>query len=35
MIIDAKKKPAVQAFQLDDTFEGHQTLYNYLSRFLP
>jgi transposase len=27
MIIDSKKKPVVQGFQLDDTFEGHQGLY--------
>ena len=34
MIIDAQKKPAIQSFQLDDTFEGHQTLYNIVGRFL-
>jgi len=34
MIINSKKQPVVQAFQLDDTFEGHQTLYNTLSRFM-
>jgi transposase len=33
MIINANKKPVVQGFQLDDTFEGHQSLYNLLSRF--
>ena len=34
MIINSKKQPVVQAFQLDDTFEGHQTLYNVLGSFL-
>lgn len=34
MIINSKKQPVVQAFQLDDTFEGHQTFYNTLGRFL-
>jgi transposase len=34
MIIDSKKKPVVQGFQLDDTFEGHQGLYNIIARFL-
>ena len=34
MIIDAQKKPVIQSFQLDDTFEGHQTLYNIVGRFL-
>ena len=34
MIINSKKQPVVQAFQLDDTFEGHQSLYNILARFL-
>ena len=34
MIINSKKQPVVQAFQLDDTFEGHQTLYNTLGLFL-
>ena len=34
MIINSKKQPVVQAFQLDDTFEGHQTLYNALGLFL-
>jgi len=34
MIINARKQPVVQGFQLDDTFEGHQCLYNILSRFL-
>ena len=34
MIINAQKKPVIQRFQLDDTFEGHQTLYNIFGRFL-
>jgi len=34
MIINAKKHPVIQGFQLDDTFEGHRSLYNQLSRFL-
>ena len=34
MIINSKKQPVAQAFQLDDTFEGHQTLYNTLGLFL-
>ena len=34
MIINSKKQPVVQAFQLDDTFDGHQSLYNILARFL-
>jgi transposase len=34
MIINAQKKPVIQSFQLDDTFEGHQTLYNIVGRFL-
>jgi transposase len=34
MIIDAQKKPLIQGFQLDDTFEGHQALYNIAGRFL-
>jgi transposase len=34
MIINSKKQPVVQSFQLDDTFEGHRSLYNLLSRFL-
>ena len=34
MIIDAQKKPVIQSFQLDDTFEGHQALYNIVGRFL-
>jgi transposase len=34
MIINAQKKPVIQSFQLDDTFEGHQALHNIVSRFL-
>lgn len=34
MIINPKKQPVAQAFQLDDTFEGHRTLYNALSAFM-
>ena len=34
MIINSKKQTVVQAFQLDDTFEGHQTLYNALGVFM-
>ena len=34
MIINSKKQPVAQAFQLDDTFDGHRTLYNTLGAFL-
>ncbi len=34
LIIDSKKQPVAQAFQLDDTFEGHQSLYTILGTFL-
>ncbi len=34
MIVNAKKQPVIQGFQLDDIFDGHQCLYNLLSRFL-
>jgi transposase len=34
MIINSKKQPVAKTFQLDDTFEGHRTLYNTLSAFL-
>jgi transposase len=34
MIINSKKHPVVQGFQLDDTFDGHRSLYNILGRFL-
>ena len=33
MIIDRQKRPVVQGFQLDDTFEGHRCLYEILERF--
>ena len=31
MIINSKKQPVVQGFQLDDTFDGHRSLYNILA----
>ena len=34
MIVNAEKKPVVNVFQLDDTFEGHRNLHNYMGRFL-
>ena len=34
MIINSKKQPVVQGFQLDDTFHGHRSLYNILGRFV-
>jgi transposase len=34
MILNSKKQPVAEAFQLDDTFEGHQSLYKTLGRFL-
>ena len=34
MIINARKQPVVDGFQLDDTFDGHRSLYNILGRFL-
>ncbi len=34
MILNSKKQPVAQSFQLDDTFEGHQSLYKILGRFL-
>jgi len=34
MIIDDKKHPVVKGFQLDDTFDGHRSLYNVMGRFL-
>ena len=34
IIINSQKKPVVQGFQLDDTFEGHQAFYNIVGRFL-
>jgi len=33
-IINSKIHPVVQGFQLDDTFDGHRSLYNILARFL-
>ena len=34
IILNLKKQPVAQSFQLDDTFDGHQSLYNILGRFL-
>jgi transposase len=34
MILNSKKQPVAQSFQLDDTFDGHQSLYKMLGRFL-
>jgi len=34
MILNSKKQPVTQSFQLDDTFDGHQSLYKILGRFL-
>jgi transposase len=34
MILDSTKHPVTQGFQLDDTFEGHRSLYMALGRFL-
>lgn len=34
MILDSKKQPVIKGFQLDDTFEGHRSLYMTLGRFL-
>lgn len=34
MIINSKKQQVAQPFQLDDTFDGHRTLYNALSAFM-
>jgi hypothetical protein len=33
MILDSEKQPAVKGFQLDDTFDGHQSLYGMLDCF--
>lgn len=33
-VIDSKKKEVVKSFQLDDTFSGHQCLYDILGRLL-
>ena len=32
-ILDSKEKVIERTFQLDDTFEGHNALYDFLSRF--
>ncbi len=34
MIIDSRKQPVVKGFQLDDTFEGHNSLYDVLNDFM-
>jgi len=34
MIINSQKQAVVQAFQLDDSFDGHRSLYNIMGRFL-
>lgn len=34
VIINPKKKPVTQGFQLDDTFDGHKALYSIVARFL-
>jgi transposase len=34
MIVDRRKKQVVKGFQLDDTFDGHNRLYDILNRFL-
>ncbi|MBU4317872.1 MAG: hypothetical protein KKF30_11450 [Proteobacteria bacterium] len=34
VIINEKKQPLVQNFQLDDTFESHNHLYGILKEFL-
>lgn len=34
MIVDSRKDPVIKGFQLDDTFDGHNCLYNILERFL-
>lgn len=33
MILNSEKQPAVRGFQLDDTFDGHQSLYDMLDCF--
>ncbi len=33
MILNSEKQPAVKGFQLDDTFDGHQSLYGMLDCF--
>lgn len=34
VIIDSQKRPVIKNFQLDDTFEGHNNLYDILNRFM-
>ena len=34
VLLDSRKRPVEESFQLDDTFEGHCLLYRHLSRFL-
>lgn len=34
VIVDQKREVAEPTFQLDDTFQGHQQLYQVLSRFI-
>jgi transposase len=34
VIIDARKRPVIKNFQLDDTFEGHSSLFEILRRFM-
>ena len=34
VIINYQKEPVIKNFQLDDTFEGHNQLYEVLNRFL-
>lgn len=34
VIIDSQKRPVVKNFQLDDTFDGHNQLYEILNRFI-
>jgi transposase len=33
VMLNAKKQPVIENFQLDDTFEGHSRLYEFLRRF--
>jgi len=34
VIIDGRKKPVIKNFQLDDTFDGHSSLYEVLRQFV-
>lgn len=34
MIVDSHKRPVIKGFQLDDTFDGHHCLYDFLEHFL-